>query len=90
MADQVYRRRVEFPLHGHTLSVERGPCPVSAHSSSQQPKPGAKDCFYHTEGKEKVLWNVGEHVAAGRRETPVLHPPNLPYAEMGGGWRQRP
>lgn len=31
------------------------------HSSSQQPKVAAKDYFYHTEGKEKVLGNVGEH-----------------------------
>lgn len=49
--------------------------------SSQQPKVAAKDYFYHTEGKEKVL---GEHGQA-RDLSPQSPKPTLHRTGGGGG-----
>lgn len=56
-------------------------------SSSQQPK-AAKDDFYHTKRKQKVLGNVGEHGRARDLSSPQPPKPTLHRAGAGVGQRR--
>lgn len=57
--------------------------PVSAHPSSQQPKAGAKDNFYHKREREG-MWVSALLLAGARPQAPILQ--IYLTQSWGGGW----